>query len=225
LLIEALGRNGVIGRNITCLTNAYSLSESINVKAIIKEAIDSVVNKGIKGVVFDFDYTLFNTDGVQEVRSIARHTKGTSKQKALAWEQAYQQVGKCIPYSGIKELLSYLQQKQIPCCVVSMCKPEFVTRTLAAFGMPDMAVYGASRPYMPKSKGMSKFVASIGADPQECISIGDRASDGTESQKAGIKFLGCSWGQGHDDDIITNGMKSPMEVIKYIESLNRQKLK
>lgn len=176
--------------------------------------------QGVKGVIFDFDYTLFNTDAVQQARSVAMHTKGTPKQKAMAWEEAYQHVGECVPYSGIKELLSYLAQNGIPCCVVSMCKPEFVTRTLSAFGFPPMQAYGASRPYMPKSKGMGKFVASIGANPEECLSIGDRASDGAESQKAGVKFLGCSWGNGHDNDNITNGMKSPMEVIKYIESMN-----
>ena len=86
-----------------------------------------------------------------------------------------------------------------------------------------MAIYGASRPYMPKSKGMSKFVASIGTNPQECISIGDRASDGAESQKAGVNFIGCSWGDGHENDSITNGMKSPIEVIKYIESINEKR--
>jgi phosphoglycolate phosphatase-like HAD superfamily hydrolase len=174
----------------------------------------------VKGVIFDFDYTLFNTDGVQEVRSIAKHAKGTPKQKALAWEEAYKYVGDCVPYSGIKELLEYLSNNRIPCCVVSMCKPEFVTRTLSAFGFPSMIVYGASRPYMPKSKGMSKFIASIGAKPEECISVGDRQSDGTETQKVGAIFLGCSWGNGHDNDSITNGMKSPIEVIKYIETAN-----
>jgi phosphoglycolate phosphatase-like HAD superfamily hydrolase len=193
------------------------ISESQYRRILIEEEPAQVV----RGVIFDFDYTLFNTDGVQEARSIAKHTKGTPKQKALAWEEAYKQVGKCVPYSGIKELLSYLQENGIPCCVVSMCKPEFVTRTLEAFGLPGMPVYGASRPYMPKSKGMGKFVASIGARPEECLSIGDRQSDGAESQKAGVNFLGCSWGNGHDNDNITNGMKSPVEVIKYIESVNK----
>jgi phosphoglycolate phosphatase-like HAD superfamily hydrolase len=190
------------------------------IRAIIRESIDSVINDdsepSIKGVIFDFDYTLFNTDAVQEVRSIARHTKGTPKQKDAAWQEAYKHVGECVIYPGIKELLSFLSKKGIPCAVVSMCKPEFVSRTLSAFGLPDMAVYGASRPYMPKSKGMGKFVSSIGASPEECLSIGDRESDGRESSKAGVKFLGCSWGRGHDDDIITNGLKSPMDVIKYI---------
>lgn len=189
------------------------ISES-QYKRILCETNDEPTE--VKGVIFDFDYTLFDTDAVQDVRRIARHTKGSAKQKALAWEQAYQYVGECVPYNGINELLEFLQKKGIPCCVVSMCKPEFVIRTLKAFGMPNMAVYGASRPYMPKSKGMSKFVASIGAKPEECISIGDRASDGSESQKASVKFIGCSWGNGHDDDKITNGLRSPMDVIKYI---------
>lgn len=194
-------------------------------RMIIKEEqFDRIFNnpQGVKGVIFDFDYTLFNTDGVQEVRSMAKHTKGTPKEKAQAWELAYQQIGKCIPYNGIKQLLQYLEQNGIPCCVVSMCKPEFVSRTLAAFGLPNMAVYGASRPYMPKSKGMSKFVSSIGANPQECLSIGDRSSDGNESAKANIPFIGCSWGNGPDADKITNGVKSPSDIISYIENMNKK---
>lgn len=187
---------------------------------IIRESVEDFISQdsqpSVKGVIFDFDYTLFNTDAVQEVRSIAKHTKGTPKQKDAAWQQAYAHVGDCVIYPGIKELVTFLSQKGIPCAVVSMCKPEFVSRTLAAFGLPNMAVYGASLPYMPKNKGMRKFVASIGINPEECLSIGDRASDGSESSKAGVKFLGCSWGNGHDNDNIANGLKSPLDVIKYI---------
>ena len=61
----------------------------------------------------------------------------------------------------------------------------------------------------------------MGISPQECLSIGDRASDGAESNSANIQFIGCSWGDGIDQDKITNGVKSPIDIVNYIEQINK----
>jgi phosphoglycolate phosphatase-like HAD superfamily hydrolase len=171
----------------------------------------------IKGVIFDFDYTLFNTDEVQDARSIAKHTKGTQKEKNAAWVEASKSANKCIPYNGIKELVSYLYKNNIACGIVTFCNALFVESALSAAGLPNMRIYSAHRVFRPKSKCMLKFVSELGIKPNECLSIGDRASDGAESQKANIPFIGCSWGNGLDDDRISNGIKSPLDVITYIE--------
>lgn len=219
LLINALHSNGVEDSNIMCLTNAYSLSENKEKKNVIREELED--NKVIKGVIFDFDYTLFNTDGTLDIRRQAKAVKGTPVEKKRAWMEASRYVGKNTIYGGIKELIDYLESNGIQWGVVTKCNQLFAQETINHYGLHPVAVKG-DRNGWPKSARMKEVLNIMGISPQVCLSIGDRASDGFESSKANIPFIGCSWGVGIDADRITNGVKSPQEIITYIENMNKR---
>lgn len=221
LLINALHNNGVEDSNILCLTNAYSLSESVKKKnALVTEDDNSLQKPMIKGVIFDFDYTLFNTDGTLDIRRNASLVKGTPTDKKKAWIAASKYVGKNIIYSGIKELIRYLESNGIKWGVVTKCNQLFAQETINYYGLNPVAVKG-NRNGWPKHKRMEEVLDIMGILPQECLSIGDRASDGAESNSANIQFIGCSWGDGIDQDKITNGVKSPIDIVNYIEQINK----
>ena len=219
LLINALHNNGVDDTHILCLTNAYSLSENANQrKNLIKEEFEE--GGGVKGVIFDFDYTLFNTDGTLEIRRQTRTVKGTATDKKKAWIEASKYVGKNIIYSGIKDLIKYLENNGIQWAVVTKCNQLFAKETIKYYGLHPVAVKG-DRSGWPKAARMREVLNIMGIAPEECLSIGDRASDGAESRNANIPFIGCSWGDGIDADKITNGVKSPKDIITYIEQKNK----
>ena len=46
----------------------------------------------------------------------------------------------------------------------------------------------------------------------EAISVGDLPTDEVQSNAAGIKFVGCTWG----NDMV-NGINNPLDLIKIIE--------
>jgi phosphoglycolate phosphatase-like HAD superfamily hydrolase len=218
LLINALHNNGVNDSNIMCLTNAYSLSESVGRKNVISEA---KFGKKIRGVIFDFDYTLFNTDGTLEIRRWARTVKGTPKDRKMAWAAVSKQADKNIIYPGIRELISYLESNGIAWAVVTKCNQQFAKETISLNGLSPLCIKGDRSGWL-KSSLMREVLGIMGLSPQECLSIGDRVSDGTESAKLGIPFIGCSWGDGIDQDRISNGVKSPSEIISYIENINKK---
>ena len=146
--------------------------------------------------------------------------KGTAKDRKEAWNVVSKQANKNVIYPGIKKLISYLESNGIMWGVVTKCNQQFAQETVKINGLNPICVKG-DRSGWPKSARMKEVLTLMGISPQECLSIGDRASDGTESANANIPFIGCSWGKGIDADRIDDGVKSPMDIISYIESINK----
>lgn len=210
LLIEALKNNGVKSRNILCLTNAYSLTESVGEKSIpLKEFTEST--KNVKGVIFDFDLTLVDTTPLETIRNNAICGEGE-------WNNVYSMISQCKVYPGIKELISYLETNDIQYAVVTKAKQKLATDTLAHFGIKPQCVTGF-RIRWPKAALMRYCLNKMGLTPEDCISVGDSPGDALESEKAGIKFIGCTWGNN-----AVNGVSSPIDIIKYIQQKNGQLL-
>ncbi len=183
----------------------------MNYSRIIREAIEDYLsqdNIGIQAVIFDFDLTLVDATCYREYRGYARANKD--------WSIYDEHVGETKVYPGIKELISYLRSNDIKVIVVSDNKQSVIEKTLSYHGIEYDAVRGAQGWMNPKWKRMTTLLAKFGINPNNAISVGDMPSDAVQSEKAHIKFVGCSWG----NDMV-NGINNPLDLIKIIEEYEK----
>ncbi len=127
------------------------------------------------------------------------------------------------PYSGIKELLNELKQRNIKLSIASN-KPDEFTKAIAAdfFGDIFDAVQGNTNdiPKKPNPQIADTIIKKFDIDKSECLFIGDSDVDINTAKAAGILSAGCLWGfrdleelQGAGADYIVS---VPSEILKYI---------
>lgn len=183
----------------------------MNYSQIIRETIEDYLSQdsmGIQAVIFDFDLTLVDATCYRQYRDYARANKD--------WSIYDEHVGETKVYPGIKELISYLRTNDIKVIVVSDNKQSVIEKTLSYHGIEYDAVRGAQGWMNPKWKRMTTLLAKFGINPNNAISVGDMPSDAVQSEKAHIKFVGCSWG----NDMV-NGINNPLDLIKIIEEYEK----
>jgi phosphoglycolate phosphatase-like HAD superfamily hydrolase len=183
----------------------------MNYSRIIREAIEDYLsqdNIGIQAVIFDFDLTLVDATCYREYRDYARANKD--------WSIYDEHVSETKVYPGIKELISYLRSKGIKVIVVSDNKQSVIEHTLAYHGIQYDAIRGAQGWMNPKWKRMTTLLSKFGISPENAISVGDMPSDAVQSEKAHIRFVGCSWG-----NVMVNGINNPLDLIKIIEEYEK----
>lgn len=183
----------------------------MNYSQIIRETIEDYLSQdsmGIQAVIFDFDLTLVDATCYRQYRDYARANKD--------WSIYDEHVGETKVYPGIKELISYLRSNDIKVIVVSDNKQSVIEKTLSYHGIEYDAVRGAQGWMNPKWKRMTTLLAKFGINPNNAISVGDMPSDAVQSEKAHIKFVGCSWG----NDMV-NGINNPLDLIKIIEEYEK----
>lgn len=183
----------------------------MNYSQIIRETIEDYLSQdsmGIQAVIFDFDLTLVDATCYRPYRDYARANKD--------WSIYDEHVGETKVYPGIKELISYLRSNDIKVIVVSDNKQSVIEKTLSYHGIEYDAVRGAQGWMNPKWKRMTTLLAKFGINPNNAISVGDMPSDAVQSEKAHIKFVGCSWG----NDMV-NGINNPLDLIKIIEEYEK----
>ena len=183
----------------------------MNYSRIIREAIEDYLSQdsmGIQAVIFDFDLTLVDATCYRQYRDYARANKD--------WSIYDEHVGETKVYPGIKELISYLRSNDIKVIVVSDNKQSVIEKTLSYHGIEYDAVRGAQGWMNPKWKRMTTLLAKFGINPNNAISVGDMPSDAVQSEKAHIRFVGCSWG-----NVMVNGINNPLDLIKIIEEYEK----
>ena len=183
----------------------------MNYSRIIRETIEDYLSQdsmGIQAVIFDFDLTLVDATCYRQYRDYARANKD--------WSIYDEHVSETKVYPGIKELISYLRSNGIKVIVVSDNKQSVIEKTLSYHGIQYDAVRGAQGWMNPKWKRMTTLLSKFGISPENAISVGDMPSDAVQSEKAHIKFVGCSWG----NDMV-NGINNPLDLIKIIEEYEK----
>ena len=180
-------------------------------KKIIRETVKQFIKKDrntIQAVIFDFDLTLVDTRCYEPYNHYAKTNKD--------WTIYDKHVQETNVYQGIKELISYLYNNGIKIIVVTDNKQSTAEKTLSFHGIYYDAIRGAQGWMMPKWKRMLVLLGKFGINPENAISIGDMPSDAIQSEKAHIKFIGCSWGNN-----MVNGINRPNDLIKIIENYNK----
>ena len=181
----------------------------INLKKIITEVIDDYIEEqGIQAVLFDFDLTLVNTLALKGIdKEYIRQTNDISVIQNLIPQTSV--------YEGIGALLSYLYKSGIKVGVVSNRHESIINAILKYHGIRVNVVVG-EKLNCPKCIRMKDALSKLGVDPQNAIYVGDSPWDNAEAHKAGMEFVGATWGNRK----LSMGYNNPQEVIKYIEYIN-----
>lgn len=131
-----------------------------------------------------------------------------------------------VPYDGIKELLASLKEMGIKIAVFSN-KPhaQAVENIDKFFGKGYFDVVRgeqAGTPKKPAPDGAFAICRELGADPKECLYLGDTATDMKTGLSAGMDTVGVLWGfrdrtelEGcHPQYIVSH----PSEVVDIVKS-------
>lgn len=205
-----------------------TLSDSI---ASIKYCGDLTLAKFGYGPYTEHDYKYFIGDGAANL--VKRALTRSGDVELTKFDEAYALYKEifaknCMyqvkPYDGIPELLAALKEKGVRIAVLSN-KPHGATldviRDLFGEGYFDH-VQGQveGMPIKPDPSGALHIMETFGVGPEECLYIGDTATDMKTGKGAGIFTVGALWGfrereeleGAHADAIIGY----PLELLEYL---------
>lgn len=157
-----------------------------------------------------------------------------------ATEQAFEQVYhlynksyddnflyKTEPYDGIIDMLKALHAMGIKLGVVSN-KPHSTTEKIAqALFSPYISLSVGQRggvPKKPDPTAVFELLESFDTKPENCIYIGDTATDMKTGKNAGIFTIGVLWGFRDYDELYENNadliVMAPDEITEYVKTTN-----
>ena len=116
------------------------------------------------------------------------------------------------PYPGIPELLQALNQRDIPCCVLSN-KPHADTVNVVGHFFPGIrfaAVRGQTEgvPVKPDPAGALALARELGIAPADFLYLGDTAVDMTCAVAAGMHPIGVLWGFRESKELLEAGAEA-----------------
>ena len=129
------------------------------------------------------------------------------------------------PYEGIMEMLDLLKEKGMKTAILSN-KPHNATINVAKeimAGAEFSHVQGHIEgvPLKPEPDALLNIIKSLGVAKEECLYIGDTATDIETGKNAGVKTMGVLWGFRTEEELRNAGAdeiaKSPKDIIDYIE--------
>lgn len=129
------------------------------------------------------------------------------------------------PYSGIMNLLSELQNKNIIMAIITN-KPHLAALKVTEhyFSHIDFkAVFGARKefPLKPDPTVLLDLAKKLNLKPQQIAYLGDSDVDIHTAKNAKVTSLGAAWGFRGKDELIANGadfvLEHPEELIKALK--------
>ncbi|NLW87860.1 MAG: HAD family hydrolase [Planctomycetes bacterium] len=139
-------------------------------------------------------------------------------------DYAQRWAAKTRPYEGVVELLRELGQRGLAMAVLSN-KPDEFTRRMTQQMLPDcFAVVVGARPDVPHKPDPAAALAiarQLGAEPAQCLYVGDTNTDMQTAAAAGMYGVGVLWGFRTKAELIQNGAKSlvnhPLELLDLLD--------
>lgn len=129
------------------------------------------------------------------------------------------------PYQGVPELLDALVERGVKLSILSN-KPDEFARIMAAALLPRWTfepVLGA-RPSVPKKPdpaGALEIAGQLSISPEECLYLGDTATDMKTAKAAGMYPVGVLWGFRTAEELKKSGAKiiieDPLELLEIFK--------
>lgn len=134
------------------------------------------------------------------------------------------------PYDGIPELLSWLKEKKIHIAVLSN-KPHAQTVDVVEslfgknyFDRIQGQVEGLKK--KPSPDGALLLAKEFGAEPEECLYLGDTNTDMQTGNAAGMYTIGVTWGFRSRKELVENKADAlidhPMELCRLFSEEEQQ---
>ncbi len=127
------------------------------------------------------------------------------------------------PYPGIPELLSNLQQRNIPKVVLSN-KPDYFTGLIVGKLLSDWSfdVVHGSKPSVPKKPDPTAallIAEELQISPNRFVYLGDTDIDMQTAVSAGMYPAGALWGFGDAEQLLVNGTKTLVQTPEQVLTL------
>ncbi len=131
------------------------------------------------------------------------------------------------PYDGIPELVTALTRQGYAIGVLSNKQNEFVERLVPAL-LPQGSFRVArgqrsGAPAKPDPTVPLEVCRLLGAEPHECVLVGDSDVDMTTAVNAGFFPIGVAWGYRPPECLIEKGARAiaqtPEDVLKILDTL------
>jgi phosphoglycolate phosphatase len=138
------------------------------------------------------------------------------------YEANWHQVTK--PYPGIDEMLISIQKKNCKLAILSN-KPDAFTKRCAAHFFPHIGfleVWGQREGLArkPDPEGALRIARRCGAEPEDCVFVGDTSVDMRTARAASMFSIGVSWGFREVDELQASGadaiITKPGQLLPYV---------
>ncbi|MBI84986.1 MAG: HAD family hydrolase [Planctomycetaceae bacterium] len=128
------------------------------------------------------------------------------------------------PYKGIPELLASLLSARLRTAVLSNKPHEFTKQCIAGFlpEHPFHLVLGQSDliPPKPDPTGLLNVVQTLKVSPENCLYVGDTATDMQTAVAVGMFAVGVTWGFRPRQELVESGAQAlidcPDELLELI---------
>lgn len=127
------------------------------------------------------------------------------------------------PYPGIGELLDALRTRGVPTAVATNKNHGVAVPMVASFFGEGIGVTVGKKPGVdPKPAPYAVFeaMAALGAQPEECVYVGDSEVDFQTACNAGLDCLLALWGYRDEPELRTlpaaGFLRAPGELLDYI---------
>jgi len=125
------------------------------------------------------------------------------------------------PYGEIPRLLALLSKKNIPLCILSNKRQEFVRKMVRLFfprtNFHTIWGYRLSIPAKPHPAGALKLARKLKIEPAKIVFVGDSDIDIRTAVTSGMYPVGALWGFRTKKELVASGAKkilsNPLELL------------
>ncbi len=205
-----------------------TVSNTIN--SITYFANNALENNGLSGFSPD-DYKLMVGDGAKTLVRRMLDKNGCTDE--AVFERVLKEYNESYdadflylthPYDGILPLLDALRERGIPTAVFSN-KPHPTTLKVAEalFGDRFTIVLGQREgcPVKPDPTGLKEILQQLDVSPEECLYVGDTATDMKTGKSAGAYTVGVLWGFRSEQELRDNHadviISRPEEILDILD--------
>ena len=131
---------------------------------------------------------------------------------------------KTVRYEGMLEVLAELRRRGYKLAVRTN-KAQATTDQITNRLLVDVVdlIWGSieGRAIKPYKESVLPILEMYGAKPEETFMVGDMKADIDTANNAGMKFIGCLWGYGKEEDMRASGAtvfaKKPADLLDLIK--------
>ncbi len=161
------------------------------------------------------------------MESFARLGVGDVDRAIALYRERYREIGlfENRVYDGIPEALEALARAGYRLCLATAKPHEYARRITAHFGLARFmaAEFGPELDGTRNDKGdlLAHALRQIGAEPEDCLMIGDRIHDFRAAERVGMPAIGVEWGYGDAGELARadRTCRRPGEIVGAVSAL------
>ncbi len=166
-------------------------------------------------VIIDLDLTLVDSSSALHLRRQRR------------WSDVYRAIASFSMYHGVRELLSALNERDVPVCIVTSSPRSYCERVLQHFDITcaSSVCYHDTRQHKPHPAPILLALQRLGVHAERAVSIGDEPRDIVASRAADVTAIAALWGASDPSTLLATepdaAFETPGELQSHLCSLFR----